>query len=230
MIYRHRVTAVLGVCLLLAAVTAPSADDKPDDKGFAFLFNGKNLDGWEGATNGYAAQDGVLVCLKGKGGNLYTAKEYGNFILRLEFLLDKGGNNGVGLRYDPSGKDGAFDAGMEIQILDDDAPQYKNIQPYQHCGSLYGVAAAEPGHTKPAGEWNSYEITANGNHIVVKLNGATVVDTDIQKASQPETADHRPHPGLLHKTGRIAFLGHGHEVKFRNIRLKELPASDSASK
>src|SRR3712207_2538200 len=73
-------------------------DAAADDEEFTPLFNGKDLTGWEGATDGYAVEDGVLVCVKGKGGNLYTEKQYANFILRFDFMLDNGGNNGVGIR------------------------------------------------------------------------------------------------------------------------------------
>ena len=198
------------------------AEDKLNvpPEGFTVLFNGKNLDGWTGTTKGYEVKDGVLVSAKKGGGNLYTEKEYANFVFRFDFQLQPGGNNGVGIRCE-KGKDAAY-YGMEIQILDDSAPQYKNLKPYQYHGSIYGVVPAKRGFLKPAGEWNTEEITANGSHITVKLNGTVIVDADIEKAGKPATVDGRKHPGLFNTTGPIGFLGHGHEIKFRNMFIKEL--------
>lgn len=217
------------VCLVALCVAATLGDDaksggptKPadDEAGFVSLFDGKSLDGWQGATGGYEVVDGVLACKKESGGNLYTKKEYADFVFRFEFKLEPGANNGVGLRAPLQG-DAAF-VGMECQILDDSHPIYKNIQPYQRHGSIYGVIPAKPGHLKKTGEWNSQEITLKGRHVTVKLNGETIVDGDLDKASTPHTIDKRDHPGLKRDKGYIGFLGHGSRVEFRNLRVKEL--------
>ena len=123
----------------------------------------------------------------------------------------------------PTEGDAAY-VGMELQILDNDAPIYKNLEPYQYHGSVYGVIPAKRGALKPVGEWNYQEVIAKGNHIKVILNGEVIVDGDIAKASDngKATADHKQHPGLLNEKGHIGFLGHGSEVHFRNIRIKEL--------
>lgn len=215
-------TAALMTTGLLATSLPTQAEEKLNEapKGFKLLFNGKNLDGWVGDTKGYQVEDGMLVAAKNGGGNLYTEKQYSNFVFRFEFQLQPGGNNGVGIRCE-RGKNAAYH-GMEIQILDDTAPQYAKLQPYQYHGSIYGVVPAKRGHLKPPGEWNTQEITANGSQITVKLNGTVIVDSDIEKAGKPETMDHRPHPGLFNKTGHIGFLGHGHQLKFRNLYIKEL--------
>jgi len=204
----------------LFAVAAPAADLSRKEKaeGFVSLLNGKDLTGWVGATKGYVVEDGKLVCPKRGGGNLYTKNEYGDFIFRFEFKLTSGANNGLGIRAPLKG-DAAY-VGMEIQILD---TGYKGrLQPYQYHGSIYGVVAAKRGFLKPTGEWNSQEIIAKGNQIKVVLNGTTIVDADIKKASTPKTIDGRPHPGLKRKKGHIGFLGHGSRVEFRNIRIKDL--------
>jgi hypothetical protein len=219
-----RWAAVLGVLLL--AYPAAGDNTKLAEDGFVSLFDGKTLDGWQGDTKGYKVEDGAIVCRGGR--NLFTAKEYANFVLRLEFKVPPGGNNGVGIRAPLQG-DAAY-AGMEIQVLDDDAPKYKNLKPYQYCGSIYGVVAAKRGHLKPQGEWNQEEITANGTHITVKLNGTVIVDADIAKfadGTEP-TADKNKHPGLKRTSGYIGFLGHGDPVAFRNIRIKELPPTKEA--
>jgi hypothetical protein len=219
-----RCTGFLAVLLLsanlLCAEDAKTVGLSPQEvkDGFVSLFDGKTLDGWQGAVKGYAIEDGAMVCKPG--GNVYTAKEYANFILRLEFKLPPGGNNGVGIRTPVKG-DAAY-VGMEIQVLDDSDPKYKGLQPYQFHGSIYGVAPAKTGHLKPVGEWNSEEIVADGSHIKVTLNGTVIVDADIGKIDK--TMDHRDHPGLHNAKGYIGWLGHGDPVAFRHVRIKELPA------
>jgi hypothetical protein len=199
------------------AEAAPTA--VPDDKEFTPLFNGKDLTGWTGDTAHHAVENGILVCNKGAG-NLITEKEYGDFAFRFEFKLTHGANNGVGIRT-PLHGDAAY-VGMEIQILDDRDPAYKDIHPYQAHGSVYGIIPAERDHLKPVGEWNSEEIIAKGRQITVKLNGVTITDGDLDKASTPKTLDGKDHPGLKNAKGHIAFLGHTNVVEFRNIRIKEL--------
>ena len=189
------------------------------DEGFALLFDGKTLDGWQGGKDGYEIVEGAIVCKEKGGGNLYTAKEYADFHLKFEFKLTSGANNGIGIRTPLQG-DPAF-VGMEIQVLDDD--RYKDrIKEWQHHGSVYGVVAAKIGHLKPVGEWNSEEIIVQGKHVKVILNGETIVDADVEKASTPKTLDGRDHPGLKRDKGYIGFCGHGAHVEYRNLRLKEL--------
>jgi hypothetical protein len=191
--------------------------------GFTPLFNGQDMTGWIGNTTGYYAQGGKMICdPKKAGGNVYTAEEYGDFVFRFEFKLTAGANNGLGIRAPLEG-DAAYE-GMEIQILEDSAPQYANLQPYQFHGSIYGVVPAKRGFLKPIGEWNCEEVIAKGRQITVKLNGETIVDADIDKASTPQTMDHRDHPGLKRDKGHIGFCGHGDYLEFRNIRVKSLDA------
>ncbi|MBE3070967.1 MAG: DUF1080 domain-containing protein, partial [Planctomycetes bacterium] len=189
-----------------------------DAEGFHPLFNGRDLTGWIGATRGYVAENGTIVCLKEGGGNLYADREFSDFHLKFEFLLTPGANNGLGIRT-PMGVDAAY-AGMELQVLDDTADVYKSLQPYQYHGSIYGVAACKRGHQKPVGEWNTQEVIADGPKIKVILNGETIVDADLSTITK--TADGHDHPGLHNAKGYIGFLGHGSRVEFRNIRIKEL--------
>jgi hypothetical protein len=185
-------------------------------EGFVSLFDGRTLAGWRGDLKGYAVEDGAIVCRKGR--NLYAAKEYANFILRFEFKLPPGGNNGVGIRTPPKGIPAYL--GMEIQILDDDHPKHKKLDPYQFHGSIYGVVPAKRGFLKPVGQWNVEEIVADGPHIKVTLNGTVITDADISNIQ--ETPDHKPHPGLHSKKGCLGWLGHGDPVAFRHVRIKEL--------
>lgn len=192
-----------------------------DETGFVPLYNGKDLTGWQGNLTGYVPEaDGQLVVVPARGnGNLYTEKEYANFVLRFEFKLTPGANNGLGIRAPLTG-DVAY-TGMELQILDDGHEKYKNIQPWQRHGSIYGIVPAKTGSLKPAGEWNQQEVIADGRHITVKLNGETIVDANLDDVKDEEVL--KKHPGMQRPKGHIGFLGHGDPLAFRNIRIKELP-------
>jgi HEAT repeat protein len=196
----------------------------PEEKaeGFVALFNGRNLDNWVENKVSYLVQDANMVVKPAddSGGNLYTEKEYADFIFRFEFLLTPAANNGLGIRAPLTG-DAAY-VGMELQILDNTAPVYATLQPYQYHGSVYGVIPAKTGFLNPVGDWNFEEVIVRGTQIKVILNGTTIVDGDISGPRDKGTMDHNDHPGLKNKTGHIGFLGHGSELKFRNIRIKDL--------
>jgi HEAT repeat protein len=196
----------------------------PEEKseGFVSLFNGRNLDNWTGDKLAYMAEDGMIVVRpeNGNAGNLYTMNEYSDFSFRFEFQLTPAANNGIGIRAPLTG-DAAY-VGMEIQVLDNTAPEYATLHPYQYHGSVYGVIPAKRDYLKPVGEWNSEEITAQGTHIRVVLNGTAIVDGDIAGPRDNGTMDHNDHPGLKNASGHIGFLGHGSIVKFRDIRIKDL--------
>jgi len=192
------------------------------DAGFVQLFNGNNLDGWTGNKTDYTVENGEIVIYPGRGGhgNLFTEMEYGDFILRFEFQLTPGANNGLGIRAPLEG-DAAY-VGMELQILDNTAEIYKDLKDYQFHGSVYGVIPAKRGYLKPVGEWNVQEVLADGHRIKVILNGEVILDGNIRDASKDGTMDGNDHPGLLREKGHIGFLGHGSVVRFRNIRIKKL--------
>jgi hypothetical protein len=206
----------------LSANTPDTLTPQEKKQGFVSLFDGTDLKQWTGNKSGYIVKDGVIEVdpFDGSGGNLYTKDEFGNFIFRFEFQLTPGANNGIGIRAPLEG-DAAY-VGMEIQVLDNEAPKYKDLHIYQYHGSVYGVIPAKRGFLLPTGEWNKEEIIAKGNKIKVILNGTVILDGDIKEASKNGTMDHKDHPGLLRKTGHIGFLGHGDVVRFRNLRVKRL--------
>lgn len=206
-------------------------------EGFEVLFDGTSMHKWTGNTTNYVPVDGTIYVTAqyGGSGNLYTKKEYGDFVLRFEFAFDREGvNNGIGIRT-PMGVDAAYH-GMEIQVLDHDAPIYKNLREYQQHGSVYGIIPAKRVKFPSLGTWNVEEIRAVGDRITVTVNGEVILDGDIRQACQghnvapdggknnPYTVDHKNHPGLFNASGHIGLLGHGAGIKFRNIRIKELPA------
>jgi hypothetical protein len=192
------------------------------DNGFELLFNGKDLDNWVGNKTDYIVEDNAIAIYPGNGshGNLYTEKEYSDFVFRFEFQLTPGANNGLGI-HAPLNGDAAY-GGKEIQILDNTAPVYATLQPYQYHGSVYGIIPAKKGFLRAVGDWNEEEVYVKGDQIKVVLNGTVILDGDIKKATKKGTMDHKDHPGLNRHTGHIGFLGHGTIVRFRNIRVKDL--------
>ncbi len=210
--------------------------DEEKKQGFELLFDGTNLDNFVGNKVGYVPINGCInvTANYGNESNLYTKKEYRDFIFRFEFcFLRPGVNNGVGIRT-PMGVDAAYDGMCEVQILDHDDPIYAGLREYQVHGSVYGVIPAKRIKHKPLGEWSEEEIRVQGNHITVTVNGEVIVDGDIKEACQghnvapdgsgnnPYTVDHKNHPGMFNKTGHIGFLGHGAGLKFRAVRVLDL--------
>ncbi len=190
--------------------------------GFKSLFNGKDLDHWIGNKTDYIVENNEIFVNPKQGGhgNLYTAEEYSDFVFRFEFKLTSGANNGLGI-HAPLKGDAAY-VGKELQILDNTAAIYKNLKPYQYHGSVYGVIPAKRGYLKPVGEWNTQEVIVKGDDIKITLNGNVIIDGNMAEASKNGAADKRKHPGLKRHKGHIGFLGHGSELWFRNIRIKDL--------
>ncbi len=192
-------------CAPLMAAEAPT---------YVPLFNGKDLTGWKG--EGYVVEDGNIVCTP-KGRALMTEQTFANYVLDFEFLLQPGSNNGLGIHY-PGHGDGAY-TGMEIQILEDSHPKYKDLKDYQFHGSLYTLAAARRGALKPPGEWNRQRVTVMGPLVKVELNDQLILDASLDELA----AKHPKHEGVKRRSGHIAFLGHGDRVAFRKIHIGELP-------
>jgi hypothetical protein len=205
--------------LLLALSAAAFASDD-----FVPLFNGQTLDGWFIVNQrgpGFLVENGSIVCPPDGGQKLMTDQEYANFVLRFEFKLEPDSNNGVGIRAPREGHTST--QGMEIQILDQTGPRYgpMKLRPEQYHGAVYDVIPARTGFLKKPGEWNEQEITANGRQITIRLNGATILDANLDMVREPEVL--KKHPGLARKSGHIALLGHGTRVEFRNLRIRVLP-------
>ena len=190
-------------------------------EGYKILFDGTSMSQWTSNTDEYVLENGCIVMYPKNGhGNLYTKQEFDNFILRFEFLLTPEANNGLGIRHKMITAQSGYD-GMELQILDNEAPIYQDLKPYHYHGSVYGWIPAKRGFLKPAGEWNYQEVVADGDHIKVILNGTVIVDGNLREATKGTPADKIP-ATLFYEKGHIAFLGHNSVVKFKNIRVREL--------
>lgn len=189
-----------------------------EDKGFVSLFNGVDLEGWQGAVENYTVKHGTIMCKPGKGGTLYAMDEYSDFAFRFEFKVPPGGNNGVAVRAPLQG-DPAWKA-FEIQILDDTAEKYATLKDYQYHGSVYGSVPAKRGFLRPVGQWNFQEIRFKGSHITIELNGVAIVDQDLKDVDQSKLGK-RP-DGFDRTSGYIGFAGHSDPVQMRNVRIKKL--------
>lgn len=197
-----------------------STSESDNDESFALLFNGHDFSDWIGAVDSYEVVDGAIQCRPGKGGNLLTAQQYDNFIVRLEFRLSPGGNNGLAIRVPGPDTIPAYD-GIEVQVLDDTAEKYAALESHQFNGSAYGLKAAERGYLRPVGDWNEEEVIVDGDRIAVRLNGHLILNADLAKL-RDAPIDGKEHPGAFRTTGHFGFCGHSDPVAFRNIRIKAL--------
>ena len=191
--------------------------------GYQNIFNGQDFDGWAGDIDGYVIQNGVLRNKPQRGGTIFTEKEWSDFSVRFKFRLPSGGNNGLAIRYPGSG-DTAYVGMCELQILDNTADEFKDLDPRQMHGSVYGVVAAKTGHLRPVGQWNEQEVTVIGTKIKVELNGTVILDTDVAEFLNPEAKflDDKLHPGLARTKGHFGFAGHNDPVEFKEIYLRDL--------
>lgn len=200
---------------LLAAFAASAAEPDQADTGFVPLFDGKTLDGWVTTGNWLVEPDGVIALHPRPGEKgwqrydayLTTTRKYKDFILDLEFKINAGGNSGVFLRV--GDRMSQVDTGFEIQILD----THGLAKPGNHdCGGVIGAAAPSKNMAKPAGEWNRYLITCQGNRLRVELNGEQIHDLELDKSA----IKNRPLEGY------IGFQDEAKPVWYRNVRIKEL--------
>lgn len=193
--------------LALLTVTGAGVRAAEPPPGFVALFNGRDLSGWrveQAGAEHWKVCDGVID-YDGKGKDLWTQQEFGDFILRVDWrLLTPGGDSGIYLR--GSGK-------SQINIWCDP----------MGSGEIYGYRTdpnmpeeVRKGATpikradRPVGEWNTFTITMRGDRVTVELNGERVIDNARLPGVKPR--------------GPIALQNHGDPLQFRNIFIRELPA------
>ncbi len=198
------------VLLLIALCMAPCSADRPD--GFVSIFNGKDLTGWvvEGSPEGFTVIDGCMHSDGGKGGNwIRTARQYGNYVMRLEWMLSKTGNSGIFVRESsPAGR------GFEVQLLAPWTPYRDDL----HCtGSMYGFVAADPRPDETTLRWRKAEITCQWKHVKAAIDGVVTSEADYDKV---ESMKNLPLVGYVGM--QDSHTGPGEWVKFRNIEIKDL--------
>lgn len=240
---KTRKLSLLSLTLLLGlnAGLAPSADAQKKKKGpdpalvagtktqamldkvdnWQPLFNGKDFKGWTGDIANYEIDGAKVTCPKGAH-SIATEKEYGDFILDFSFKLETAGNNGIGLRVPKDGSPHL--GGMEIQILDS---EYKNAKAWQKHGSIYGVVPAKVGYLKPAGEWNHETIICIEDHVKIIVNGAVIVDANLDRVSP---IDGHEHSGLRNPKGHLMILGHNDRVEFKDLKIADFSPSPAKPK
>jgi hypothetical protein len=178
--------------------------------GWTALFDGKTLNGWmlTGINkNGWKVTDGVIEWAEDGGGLIRSRDRYENFILKVDWKIDAGGNSGIMLRAPRTGRSSRI--GMEVQIEGDYGEPIAN----DSTGAIYVQLPPLVAAQKPNGEWNTYEITLNGPQLKVVLNGQVVQDQNL---------DTNPEMVLRLKRGFIALQDHHNHVCFRNMKLKKL--------
>ena len=212
---KQRKTILATSLILLATVAGTVLGAEPDQDGFTPMFNGRDLTGWK-TTGNWIVEEGNVVALHPRSGEhgwtrydayLTTTRKYKDFIIDLEFQIQKAGNSGVFLRVgDPASQ---VKSGFEVQILD----THGLAKPGNHdCGGVIGTAAPSSNMAKPAGQWNRYIITCQGNRLIVVLNGQQIIDLELDKTGLRD----RP------LEGHIGFQDEAKPIRYRNVRIKEL--------
>jgi hypothetical protein len=190
-------------------VRAPEIADRDDgswreDKAIP-LFNGKDLTGWgpleKNRQFSWTVENGVLRS-PGGGANLVSTGKFWNFKLHLEYRMFSRSNSGIGLR-------GRY----EIQISD----AYGAPPDLHGNGALYSRIVPTSNPAKPAGEWQSYDITLIGRDLTVILNGTKIIDKQVVEGLT--AMGHDPHEG---QPGPLSLQGDHGPVEFRNIVLTPL--------
>jgi hypothetical protein len=237
-----RTFAVLGALLIVGAARAEEKKDNTAPPGFTALFNGKDLTGWQGtiridqrlkmdgdklaaaqkATDDktlphWKVVDGVLIN-DGKGGNLATKKDYANFELYVDWMIEPKGDSGIYLRGEP-----------QVQIWDSDAldPTKYKLEFKKGSGALWNNANPKDkvplkNADKKPGEWNTFYIVMKGDKVTVKLNGELVVD-NVALENIWERGKPLPAKGPIELQQHPKQDGTLGEIKFKNIYIKELP-------
>ncbi len=206
------------VWLILVLAAAPAAVAQ---NGGRQLFNGRDLDGWAWVDHlGFRVEDGLLRTQPGKGLLWYTREKIGNAVLRVVYKMSEpAGNSGVFIRIPekPQTERDAIHYGIEVQIDDRDDDW--------HCtGVLYSMTKALARPSKPAGEWNTLDITLDGLRTIVHLNGVKVTDYDGVSPVPERTKSYEPERRPRPESGYIGLQNHDNRAAlyFREISVAPL--------
>ena len=188
----------------------------------AALFDGTNFDAWNMDKQDGWIIDGGTMSL-GDGGSIWTKERFGDFELALDFKVSTECNSGIFIR--TGSLNNPVQTGIEIQVLDSAG----KANPDKHdSGALYDLLEPSSNPMKPAGEWNHVIITCDDNIITVAMNGAKIIDTDVNRWSTPQKnpdgTDNKFKTALkdFPREGHIGFQDHGHPVWYRNVTLKKI--------
>ena len=200
--------------------------------GWTLLFDGKSTDTWRGyqkkgfPEQGWKVEDGCLhVVAGGNGGDIITKQQYADFDLSIEWKVSPQANSGI--IYRASEDLGApWQTGPEYQVLDDAG---NNMDPTaKHAaGSLFDIYGPSADKVlRPVGEFNQTHILIRNNHVTHWLNGVKVLEYDLDSKEWKEAiagSKFRDYEGFgMQPRGHIALQDHGHDVWFRNIKIREI--------
>src|SRR5436190_11274007 len=209
-------TLIFLCCFVLRADDAKKSNPKPEE-GFVSLFNGKDLSGWKvmGKDAGWTVKDGVIHSDAGNEGHwLRSEKEFGDYILKVEWKVSEGGNSGVFIRCDKEGN--PWVTGYEIQISNP-------VQDESHCtGSLYSYVPVKKRPDESANKWHTFEIECRGSVITVKSDDVVCIDKFDQ--STEEKTKNKPLKAFIGL--QDAHADKGNTIEYRNIRIKEMTKSE----
>jgi hypothetical protein len=206
---------------LLAAIPALAltqglrAAELPE-AGFLSLFDGKTLDGWtvqDGPETAFYIKDGAIVVHESAGFPtwLRSARQYENFDFRGEFFLEGWMDSGIYIHAPEHGRPMA--CGMQINLFQqhDDAPKPESM------GSIFPIVPPLKVNVKSKGEWNSFRILMDWPQLRVWTNGEMIQDLDV--TSVPELR-------YRFRRGYLGFQSLSYPIRFRGLRLRELPSKD----
>ena len=210
--------------LLLIMIVVLSAWSCQDGK-WRQLYNGKDLTGWQQVGPGeFVVENGLLKSVGGMGMILYPAEKFSNVIIRVVYMVkDNDCNSGVFIRIPekPADEWVAVNTGYEVQI--DNGTRHVGGE--YHCtGVLYSLTKALAHPQKQAGEWNTMEITLDGQKTIVYVNGEKVTDFTEGDPVQPKTRDFEPERGPRPESGYIGLQNHDplSTVFFKEVAIKKL--------
>ncbi len=196
------------------------------------LFNGKNLDGWKHVgPGGMTVEDGLIRTHGGMGLLYWTGGKVGDCVIRVVYKMrDENDNSGVFIRI-PSAPTEPWmpvNKGYEVQI--DNHPERGGEDEYHVTGTLYSLTKplAKPG--KPGPEWNTMDITLDGPHTIVEVNGQKVTDYTEGQPVPPKKLDYEPNRGRRPDTGYFGLQNHSDNdiVFFKEVAIRPLKAGSSS--
>lgn len=206
--------------------------------GWQLLFDGVSTEGWRGYNQdafpetGWGVADGTLIVMasdgseEGMGGDIVTEAEFSNFELVFEFLITPVGNSGVFFRVQEHPELTLWQVAPEYQVLDDSAyVAMGEMDMHTHLtGDNYDLHSAVARPTRNIGEWNQGRILVDGNHVEHWLNGQKTVEYDLfseEWEALVAASKFAPYPQYGRPlTGRIGIQDHGHELRYRNIKIR----------
>jgi hypothetical protein len=190
------------------------------------LFNGKDLTGWKHVGDGnMTVENGIIQTHGGMGLLYWTGRKFGDCTIKVVFRMEKENSNaGFFIRIPIEPKEAWMPVfyGYEVQI--DNHPETSGEDEYHSTGMLYAFTKPLATAWKPGPEWNTFEITLEGNRTIVVLNGVKVTDYKEGDPVPPRKFDFEPYPGVRPDFGYIGMQNHGeHDVVFyKEISVKPL--------